>query len=116
MNTKTTRMTLAANREHRASGEDFHLKVQPKFVDLLNSLPEFRDLSTAQLKQLLPKRYRQFVPPVGDFFEVRDHAHQEEDRMARAVIIGMLASESMVQEHTTFRYLERSLVIEIEKS
>ena len=112
MNTRTPRMTLRENREHRASGENFHLKVSAKYVDLLNSLPEFRDLSTAQLRQLLPKRYRQFVPPVGEFFEVRDHAHAQEDRMARAVIIGMLAPESLIQEHLSFQYLERSLVIE----
>ena len=112
MNTKTTRMTLAANREHRASGEDFHLKVNDKYVDLLNSLPDFRDLSTEQLKQLLPKRYRQFIPPVGAFFEVRDHAHQQEDRMARAVIIGMLAPDSMIQEIITFRVLERTCIVE----
>ena len=114
MSTKPTRMTLRENREHRASGEDFHLKVSDKFVDLLNSVPEFRDLSTAQLLHLLPKRYRRFVPPVGEFFEVRDHAHAQEDRMARAVIIGMLAPESMVQEHISFQYLERSVIVEIE--
>ena len=112
MNTKAARMTLRENREHRASGEDFHLKVNDKHVDLLNSLPEFRDLSTAQLLQLLPKKYRRFIPPVGEFFEVRDHAHQQEDRMARAVMIGILAPETLIQEHLSFRYLERSLVVE----
>ena len=112
MNTKPARMTLAANREHRASGEDFHLRVSAKYVDLLNSLPEFRDLSTEQLMHLLSKRYRRFVPPVGEFFEVRDHVHQQEDRMARAVIIGMLAPESMIQEHISFQVLERTCIVE----
>lgn len=112
MNTKINRVTLAANREHRASGEDFHLKVSAKHVDLLNSLPDFRDLTTAQLRRLLPSKYRPFVPPVGEFFEVRDHAHREQDRMARAVIIGMLAPESMIQEQISFRVIERSLIVE----
>jgi hypothetical protein len=112
MNTKTTRMTLRENREHRASGEEFHLKVNARHVEVLNSLPDFRDLTTAQLLQALPHKYRKFVPPVGEFFEVRDHAHQAEDRMARAVIIGMLAPESLIQEHASFRFLERSLIVE----
>ena len=112
MNTKTTRMTLAANREHRASGEDFHLKVSAKYVDLLNSLPEFRELSTKQLRLMVPHRYRQCIPPVGEFFEIRDHAHAEQDRMARAVIIGMLAPESVIQAHISFRVIERTHIVE----
>jgi hypothetical protein len=112
MITKSARMTLRENREHRAAGENFHLKVSAKHVDLLNSLPEFRDMSTKRLRLMIPHRYRQFIPPVGEFFEVRDHAHAQEDRMARAVIIGMLAPESLIQEHISFRYLERSVVVE----
>lgn len=112
MKTTTTRMTLRENREHRESGGDFHLKVNDRHVDLLNSLPDFRDLTTKQLLHLLPHKYRKFVPPVGEFFEVRDHAHQQEERMARAVVIGLLASESLIQEHVSFLFLERSFRIE----
>lgn len=112
MSTKTTRMTLAANREHRASGIDYHLKVDAKYIDLLNSLPEFRDLSTEQLRRLLPPKYRNIIPPVGEFYEVRDHPHQREDRVARATIIGMLASEGLLEQHRGFQFLQRTLIIE----
>ena len=112
MNTKSARMTLRENREHRESGGDFHLKISDNYVELLNSLPEFRDLTTQQLLRLLPRKYRQLIPPVGEFFEVRDHPHQQEDRMARAAIIGLLAPESRIQAHIGFRYLERSVVLQ----
>lgn len=111
MNTKS-RMTLRENREHRASGENFYLKIESRYVELLNSLPEFRDLTTKQLLRLLPYKYRHIVPPVGEFFEVRDHVHAEQDRQARAVIIGLLAPESRVQAHIGFRYLERTVVVQ----
>jgi hypothetical protein len=93
-----TKLTLRENREHRESGGDFHLKVNDKYVALLNSLPQFQDLSTTQLLHLLPKRYRRFIP--------------QEDQMARAAIIGMLAPESLIQAHIGFRYLERSVVVQ----
>jgi hypothetical protein len=86
---------MNAKLPHR---EDFHLKVNVKHVDLLNSLPQFRDLPTAQLLQLLPRKYRRIIP--------------QEDRMARAVIIGMLAPDSLIQEHIGFRYLERTVVVQ----
>ena len=88
MNTKAPRMTLRENREHRASGENFYLKIGSRYVELLNSLPDFRDLTTTQLLHLLPKQYRRFIP--------------QEDRMARAAIIGMLAPDSLIQEHVSF--------------
>ncbi len=100
-------MNLKANREHRSSGEDFYLKVADNYVDLLNSLPEFRDLTTAQLKQLLPPKVSPVRSPVGEFFEIRDHAHAEQDRQARAVIIGILAPEALVQEHLGLMFLQR---------
>lgn len=87
--------------------QDFHLKVAKYHVDMLNSIPEFCDLSTIQLHSMLPKRYRHFVPPVGPDFAVRDHAHAEEDRMARAVIIGMLATEAQIESHLSQRFLEK---------
>jgi hypothetical protein len=96
MNTKPSRVNLAANREHRASGEDFHLRVAPKYIELLNSLPDFQDLSLAQLLQLLPSKYRKCIPLV-------------EDREARAAIIGMLAPEAMIEYHISMRFLTRSI-------
>jgi hypothetical protein len=104
-------MTLRENREHRESGGDFHLKINEKYVELLNSLPEFRDLTTKQLLRLLPQKYRSLIPPVGEFFEINDHPHQQEDRMARAAIIGLLAPDSRIQAHIGFRYLERTVVV-----
>ena len=104
-------MNLTTNRAARATGVDFHLKVSAKHVDMLNALPEFRDLSTQQLLTLLPKKYRKFVPPVGQFFEIRDHAHAEEDRMARAVIVGLLATETQIENYLGDQFLERTFAV-----
>src|SRR5579863_4248890 len=75
----------------------FHLKIADHHVDMLNGLPQFRDLSTAQLFNLLPRRYHKFVPPIGEDLPIREAAFQREERMARAVIIGMLAKETHIE-------------------
>jgi hypothetical protein len=88
-----------ANRASRASGENFYLRVADRYVDLMLSVPEFRDLSTAQLIHLLPSKCRRFVPPAA-----------REDRMARAVCIGMLAHESQIDAVISTQFLERSFI------
>lgn len=106
------RNSIQSNREHLATGEDFHLQVAHKHVEPLNSIPEYRDFSTKQLLNMIPKKYRAHIPPVGEFFEVRDHAHAQQDKMARAVIIGMLVTEAQFEGHVTMKFLERSFVLE----
>jgi hypothetical protein len=85
----------------------FHLKVADSHVDMLNELPMFRDLPTAALFNLLPKRYHKFVPPIGEDLQIREAAFQREERMARAVIIGILAKPEHIEQHQAQRFLER---------
>jgi hypothetical protein len=75
--------------------EDFHLKVAPQHVELLSSLPDFRELSTEQLRHRLPKKYRHQVPPTTD-------------REARAAIIGLLALSSQIDGYVSIRFVERT--------
>ena len=77
---------------------NFHLRVAVKYVELLNSLPDFCDLSTTQLWYALPEKYRKHVPSVG---------FESDDRMTRAVLIGMLATETQVASFIGLRFLER---------
>jgi hypothetical protein len=86
---------------------DFPLQIAAPYVDLLCELPQFRDLSHAQLLKLLPKRYHQCVPTIGADLEIREAAYQRETRMARAVIIGLLAKEDHIAVFSSQRFLER---------
>src|SRR5271157_4285748 len=83
--------------------EDFHLKVADKYVELLNSLPEFTEFTTEQLRGRLPKKYRHHVPPAG-------HTRGELD--TRAAIIGMLALSSQIESVISMKFIERSFVTE----
>lgn len=85
----------------------FPLQIAAPYVDLLNELPGFCDLSTEQLFKLLPKRYHKSVPPVGDDLGIREAAYQREVRMARAVIIGMLAKPEHVEQYQAQKFLDR---------
>jgi hypothetical protein len=80
--------------------EDFHLRVAPKYVELLNSLPEFREFTTEQLRHRLPRKYRHHAPP------------DSQDREARAAIIGMLALSAQIESYVSMRFIERSFVME----
>jgi len=82
----------------RKTAQNFHLRVAAKYVDFLNSLPDFIDLSTTQLWYALPEKYRKHVPSVG---------FESDDRMTRAVLIGMLASETQIASFIEHRFLER---------
>ena len=75
---------------------DIHLRVADKHVDFLNSLPDFSDLSTTQLWNALPEKYRKHVPPING-----------DDRHARAAIIGMLAHPIQIESHIGTMFLER---------
>lgn len=85
----------------------FHLQIAQTHVDMLNELPMFRDLTTARLFTLLPKKYHKFVPPIGEDLPIREAAFQREERQARAVIIGMLAKPEHIEQHQAQRFLER---------
>ena len=76
---------------------DCHLRVSEEHVEFLNSLPDFRDLSTTQLWYHLPEKYRRHIPPLNG----------KEDRHTRASIIGMLALPSQIESHIGMRFLER---------
>lgn len=84
-----------------------HLKIADRYVDLMNELPMFRDLPTTQLFKLLHKRYHKFVPPIGEDLPIREAAYQREERMTRAVIIGMLAKPEHIEQHQAQKFLER---------
>ena len=71
-----------------------HLKVADGYVDLLCGLPDFIGLTAAQLLSRLPERYRHAVPVT-------------EEHMARAVIIGMLATEAQIEHHLAHKFVER---------
>jgi len=77
---------------------DSHLRVSKEHVAFLNSLPDFRDLSTTQLYYALPEKYRKHVPPIGD---------SREDTQTRASLIGMLALPSQIESHIGTMFLER---------
>jgi hypothetical protein len=83
-----------------------HLRIADKHVDMLCGMPEFRDLTTAQLLKMLPNRYRHAVPPVS--YDVREHVRVREERMTRAVVIGMLATEAQIESHAAVLFMERS--------
>ena len=85
----------------------FHLRIAAPHVDMLNELPMFRDLPTAQLYKLLPKKYHKFVPPIGEDLPIREAAYQREERMARAVIIGLIAKPEHIEQHQAQRFIER---------
>jgi len=76
--------------------EDIHLKVASQHVAFLNSLPDFSDLSTTQLWNALPAKYRKHLPPING-----------DDRHVRAVIIGMLALPIQIESHLGTMFLER---------
>lgn len=84
-----------------------YLKIASKYVDLLCGLPFWRDRTTEQLFHLLPKKYHRVVPPLGASTAKREAARTEEERMARAVIIGMLASDAQIEEHLSQKFVER---------
>lgn len=86
---------------------NFHLRITAPFVDLLNELPEFRNFSTGELFNLLPKKYHKLVPPIGEDLQIREAAYQREERMARAVIVGMLAKGEQIERYQAQRFLER---------
>lgn len=73
---------------------NFHLRVAPKYVDLLASLPDFADATTKQLFALLPERYRRIIPAGSE-------------KQARAAIIGMLATEAQIERRIGMKFLER---------
>ena len=81
----------------RKTAQNFHLRVAAKYVDFLNSLPDFIDLSTTQLWYALPEKYRKHVPSVG---------FEGNDRMTRAVLIGMLATEVQIASFMGKKFLE----------
>jgi hypothetical protein len=85
--------------------EDFHLKVASQYVELLNSLPEFRELTTEQLRHKLPRKYRHHPPPVTP-------GHVQEDREARAAIIGLLAVSMQIDSFIGMKFIERSVTME----
>jgi hypothetical protein len=84
----------------------FYLTVAPIYVDLLTSLPEFRTLTLEQLFKRLPKRYHQCVPPIGENLNIREAAYEREVRMARAVIIGLLATPEQIDRHKPQMFLD----------
>jgi hypothetical protein len=88
----------------KASGkrEDFPLRVNDRYVDVLNSVPEFRDLATDQLLRLVPKRYQKFLPNAG-----------VDELQTRAAAIGMLATEEQIEQHTSTMFVERSVSFEV---
>jgi hypothetical protein len=64
-------------------------------------------LSTPQLLKLLSKRYHKAVPPIGEDFQIREAARLQEEREARAVIIGMLATEVQIEHYLAQKFVER---------
>jgi hypothetical protein len=76
---------------------DSHLRVAKEHVEFLNSIPEFRDLSTTQLWFALPEKYRKHVPPIN----------AKDDLQTRASIIGMLAHPTQIESHLGTLFLER---------
>jgi hypothetical protein len=86
---------------------DFHLKVSDRYVDMLNSLPEFRALTTDELVKLLPAAIRKSVPPVGDDLSIREAAYERETRQRRAVVIGILAKPERIAQHLSQQFAER---------
>ena len=85
----------------------YHLQIAAPHVDMLNELPMFRDLPTAQLFKLLPKKFHKFIPPIGEDLPIREAAFQREERMARAVIIGMLAKPEHIEQYQAQKFLDR---------
>src|SRR5271167_4261033 len=83
--------------------EDFHLRIAPQYVDLLNSLPEFTEITTEQLRHRLPKKYRHHVPPTG---------HPSGELSTRAAIIGMLALSAQIESVVSMKFIERSFILE----
>ena len=79
---------------------NYYLTVAPKYVDLLCGLPAFRDLSTEQLFDMLPKRYRRLVLPASDVSHIR-----EQDDHTRAAIIGMLATETQIEHYLAQKFM-----------
>ena len=75
---------------------DSHLRVSKEHVAFLNSLPDFRDLSTTQLYYALPEKYRKHVPPIA-----------KDDLQTRAALIGMLALPAQIESHIGTMFLER---------
>lgn len=76
---------------------DIHLRIAKEHVKFLNSIPEFRDLSTTQLWIALPAKYRKHVPPINN----------QDDTHTRAVLIGMLAHPAQIESHIGTLFLER---------
>jgi len=85
-----------SHHRHRKQ-EDFPLRVAKRHIELLNSMPDFIDLSTTQLWYALPEKYRKHVPSVG---------FEGNDRMTRAVLIGMLATEVQIASFMGKKFLE----------
>jgi|SRR5271157_2736904 len=88
--------------------EDFHLKIAPEYVELLNLLPDFRELSTEQLRHKLPKKYREIAPPPSAF----TRSGGGDDSATRAAIIGMLATPDQIDSFIGMQFIERSFVLE----
>jgi len=77
--------------------QDFHLKVTAEYVDFLNSLPAYRDVSTTQLWFALPEKYRKHIPPIVN----------KNDRATRAAIIGLIALPIEIETQNGVQFLER---------
>ena len=105
------KLTLRDNHAHKIA-EDFPLRVAPEFVEVLNALPEYKHIPTSQLLSRLPKKYRSMIPQVGEFFEVRGHAHEKEELAARAAIIGMLVPSARVDNFMSVQFLKKVVTIE----
>lgn len=105
-------MNSKANREARENKQNIYLRVSPQFVDFLNGVPEFRDLSTDQLRHMVPLKYRKIVPPVHPHFDANER--ERDDKMARAVCVGMLATEDQIEAHIGHEFVAKTLNFEVQ--